>query len=204
MNTNRVRGALFKLLPGPSLSARRARKARQQIKTRLRELSSEVDKSCDLGCGARPRNPFEATALFGVDLAKVSLENVVRADLAVEPIPFRDEEFDAISAFDFIEHIPRVSIATGKTAFPFIDLMSEIYRVLRPGGYFYSVTPYFPAKEAFQDPTHVNYITEYTFAKYFSGRNLAAEYGFRGRFELDFQTRVHGHLHTLLRKTGSD
>jgi hypothetical protein len=58
--------------------------------------------------------------------------------------------------------------------------MSEIHRVLKPNGMFYAVTPVYPSNEAFQDPTHVNFITDRTH-EYFCGDE--GLYGFKGNFE---------------------
>ena len=98
---------------------------------------------------------------------------------------YPDNYFDSISAFDFIEHIPRIWIQSkNKTSFPFINLMNEVYRVLNKNGIFLAITPAYPSKQAFQDPTHVNFITERT-AKYFTGEKpLGKIYGFQGNFLL--------------------
>ncbi|MFC5576555.1 hypothetical protein ACFPOA_00835 [Lysobacter niabensis] len=78
--------------------------------------------------------------------------------------------FTSVSAFDFIEHIPRLlPTADGRdTTFPFINLMNEVRRVLDHGGRFHAVTPAFPYPHAFTDPTHVNFITHKTH-EYFCG-----------------------------------
>ena len=77
----------------------------------------------------------------------------------MQPIPYPDCSFDSISAFDFIEHVPRIlAINQESTKFPFVELMSEIWRVLKPNGMFYALTPAFPHGAAFHDPTHVNFI----------------------------------------------
>lgn len=66
----------------------------------------------------------------------------------------------------------------------FINLMSEIHRVLKPGGKLLSLTPAFPNVAAFTDPTHVNFITENTH-QYFVGANPSgAIYGFKGAFDV--------------------
>jgi len=150
----------------------------------------------DLCCGSKPRNPFAAESVFGVDIVNSRVENAVilRADLNHNKIPFGDSIFDYCTAYDFLEHIPRTQTVRSrltrkpKTDFPFIRVMNEIYRVLAPGGYFLHSTPAYPAKQAFQDPTHVNIITEDTFPAYFcthqSEGPWASMYGFTGAFTL--------------------
>ncbi len=142
----------------------------------------------DLGCGAVPRNPYGCDEAHGIDIelpAGIDARWFRRANLAVEPIPHPDSSFDSVSAFDFLEHVPRV-LATpdGRgTRLPFIELMNEVHRVLKPGGRFYAVTPAYPARQAFEDPTHVNIIARGTW-EYFCGTSPGAGiYGFRGAFE---------------------
>lgn len=147
----------------------------------------------DLGCGANPRNPFGAHELFGVDIREDLELGIKSANLSVEPIPFGDNEFDYCTAFDFLEHIPRVLPSGCGTRFVFIELMNEIYRVLKPGGLFFHRTPVFPSKYCFQDPTHVNIMTEDTMPVYFClPENAAANlgYGFNGQFELLSQSWI--------------
>jgi SAM-dependent methyltransferase len=152
-----------------------------------------ADRHLDLGCGTIPRNPYGRSALFGVDIRRLegtatatdsAAFEFAAANLSFEPIPFADAHFASVSAFDFIEHIPRVlnGTASNTTVFPFIRLMDEVWRVLAPGGLFYALTPCYPGPEAFADPTHVNVITERTH-EYFCGEQpLARMYGFDGRF----------------------
>jgi SAM-dependent methyltransferase len=143
----------------------------------------------DLGCGDMPRNPYIAPEIYGVDIRKYTDTVKVKfcvANLAIERIPFEDDFFSSVSAYDFIEHIPRVLYDQGRgiTFFPFVELMNEIHRVLIPKGRFYAVTPCFPAEEAFQDPTHVNYISANTY-RYFCGDSPEGRiYGFNGHFRL--------------------
>jgi SAM-dependent methyltransferase len=142
-------------------------------------------KHLDIGCGGSPRNPYGQEELFGID-NYVMNENIRRANLAIDKIPFDDNYFDSISAFDVLEHIPRQAVDYQKKEirFPFIELMQEIWRVSKPGGKFYAITPAYPAPEAFQDPTHVNYITVMTHSYFCEDSPHAARYGFTGRFEV--------------------
>jgi SAM-dependent methyltransferase len=109
-----------------------------------------------------------------------------QANLSIDPIPHPDSSFDSISAFDFLEHVPRVlNTVDGRgTRFPFVDLMNQIHRVLKPGGRLYALTPAFPRPEAFQDPTHVNFISEQTWRYFCGAEPMGRMYGFAGRFEM--------------------
>ena len=147
---------------------------------------NEITRPLDLGCGLKPKNPFKADEVYGVDI-RTDGQRVLVADLAIEPIPFEDNFFDYCSAFDFLEHVPRIVYATQRRIC-FVELMSEIYRVLKPGGRFLSFTPAFPAPAAFRDPTHVNIITTETFPLYFDTKSaLAKMYGFKGGFIIEKQ-----------------
>ena len=141
----------------------------------------------DIGCGAAPRNPFGATDLYGLDIREDLSDprfKIMGADLFNAPIPFEDHFFDSVSAYDFIEHVPRAWMRHGETVFPFVELMNEVWRVLRDRGVFYASTPAYPHPAAFQDPTHVNIITRETH-KYFTLPDLMGKmYGFAGAFEV--------------------
>lgn len=145
------------------------------------------DRHLDLGCGPVPRNPYGRQALCGVDIraagAGATHEHRV-ANVAMAPIPYPDDAFGSVSAYDFLEHVPRIfPDGRGGTRFPFIELMDEIWRVLAPGGRLYALTPAFPHPDAFVDPTHVNIITDQTHAYFCGERPKARMYGFQGRFE---------------------
>jgi SAM-dependent methyltransferase len=146
-----------------------------------------TSKTLDLGCGSNPRNPFGALETFGVDIRSGLGGGIKQADLATEAIPFSNDFFDFCTAFDVIEHIPRNSWKNGTCRLAFLEVLNEIHRVLKPGGLFLHSTPAFPSKEAFQDPTHVNIITEDTMPNYFCEPHSLAKhlgYGFNGSFEL--------------------
>ena len=156
--------------------------------------------SLDIGCGTKPSNPFRAQHVAGVDIRADAEKNIRYADLATEPIPFPDCCFDYVTAGDFIEHVPRV-IYTPARRFPFVQLMNEIWRVLKPEGIFLSRTPVYPFSPAFRDPTHVNIISHETFPMYFDDkRRLGAMYGFVGSFKILAQAVRPPYLLSLLQR----
>jgi SAM-dependent methyltransferase len=145
------------------------------------------DRHLDIGCGSAPRNPYARGQLCGVDIRPLPTKpdfDYRVANLVVDPIPFDDDWFGSVSAYDFVEHVPRIlATADGRdTFFPFIRLMNEIWRVLAPGGRFWALTPTYPHIEAFTDPTHVNIITDQTHTYFCGDEPLGRMYGFTGNF----------------------
>jgi len=68
-------------------------------------------KTLDLGCGRTPKNPFNAMELYGID-ADYGIDEASRifqCDLGMERLPFDDETFNYVTAFDLLEHIPRLA-----------------------------------------------------------------------------------------------
>jgi SAM-dependent methyltransferase len=163
-------------------------------------LGVPVTKSLDLGCGRNPKNLFNADMLYGIDIRDDLERRIKKADLVVEPIPFEDEYFDYVTAHDFIEHVPRL-LYCPERRYPFVELMNEIYRVLKPNGRFLSFTPAYPHSEAFRDPTHVNIITDQTYVAYFDEVNRWGQmYGFNGAFRILSQEWRGPHLLSILQK----
>jgi SAM-dependent methyltransferase len=162
-----------------------------------------MTRTLDLGCGDKPRNPFHADQLFGVDVRDNLAGNIRSADLVIEPIPFDDNSFDYLTAYDFIEHVPRV-VYVPQRRNAFVEVMNEVHRVLKPGGLFLSHTPAYPHGVAFRDPTHVNIITDETFPLYFDDQTRwASIYGFKGAFKV-LQHRWSGpHIVAVLQKVAA-
>ena len=168
----------------------------EQLTSIYIEKQDNNKKSLDIGCGLYPKNPFNAKYLYGVDLRDDLSHGIEikKANLIFENLPYETNQFDFVTAFDCIEHIPRIISHNGKPKNSFIDLMNEIYRVLKPNGIFFHKTPAFPSSLAFQDPTHLNFITENTFPNYFCLPNIEATvngYGFSGKFQLLDQKWFH-------------
>jgi SAM-dependent methyltransferase len=141
-----------------------------------------MSRHLDLGCGDKPRNPYGCDEVFGLDQSDCYSGAEVRAcQLGLEAFPYPSNHFDSVSAYDF----PRQSIdyVNNKIHFPFIEVMQEVWRVLKPEGKFFALTPAYPSKSAFQDPTHVNIITNGTHTYFCGPEPHASRYGFSGRFE---------------------
>ena len=171
-------------------------------------LRNKVGKSptrvLDLGSGEQPKNDFLASEVWSLDIIKSDSPHHVVCDAASGPLPLENSSFEMVTAYDFLEHIPRVALINGTTTFPFIELMNEIGRVLKPGGHFYSYTPVFPKKAAFQDPTHVNIMTKDTLQAYFCGNDpIARVYGFSGNFAVVTSGWKGSHHYCLMTKTGA-
>lgn len=153
----------------------------------MNTTSSPTTRHLDLGCGDKPRNPFLRDELHGIDIFprhEPGRYEIRKGNLALEPIPYPDGYFDSVSAYDFLEHVPRLLMSGDgqSTRFPFVELMNEIWRVLKPEGVLYAVTPLYPHPAVFQDPTHVNFLTLQSHTYFTRPMLLARMYGFVGDF----------------------
>lgn len=74
-------------------------------------------------------------------------------DLHDLPLPFEDNRWDCIFGSHVFEHICRER---------FIQLAGELQRILRPGGYLISVTPYCSSDDAIDNPFHLQTFSEIT------------------------------------------
>jgi SAM-dependent methyltransferase len=100
---------------------------------------SVLDLGCGVGYGANELS-INAKSVIGVDLWKSGLSycnkiygTVVQPTVASgTSIPFKDDSFDLVVSFQVIEHIRSDRV---------IDYLSEIRRVLLPGGTFLVATP---------------------------------------------------------------
>jgi GT2 family glycosyltransferase/predicted SAM-dependent methyltransferase len=145
----------------------------------------------NLGSGLQPKKGY------------VNIDNrkEVNPDLVcdvIEGLPYNDNSVDSVRAYDFLEHIP-----IGKT----IQVVTEIWRVLKPGGLFVSLTPDAESGQgAFQDPNHVSFWVENSW-KYFSDQYLRELYGTKANFKIKAIDRVEKdnrvyHLHVIAEKEG--
>lgn len=154
----------------------------------------------DLGCG------FRKEGNIGIDLTTQGTQADLCCRLGFEPIPLDEQVADTVSCRDFLEHIPKgyFSEQTGQMRYPIIELMNEIWRVLKPGGTFSSLTPCYPAVEVFRDPTHLSVWTLESM-DYFCGKYPVAKvYGVECNFVLEENRLDRFYLRAVLRKPASE
>jgi ubiquinone/menaquinone biosynthesis C-methylase UbiE len=99
----------------------------------------EAEHALDLGCGdGRLTSSLRATAVTAADPSQVALRRAAArlpgAEIASvvpdEPLPFVDGEFELVLCAETIEHVRDVQL-----------FLSEVRRVLRPGGGLALTTP---------------------------------------------------------------
>ncbi|MBL9006053.1 MAG: class I SAM-dependent methyltransferase [Myxococcales bacterium] len=102
------------------------------------DLKNELHRgprALELGCGTLPRLPVSGG--YFADLSRAALKRLQdhggHSVRAAGPLPFCDGAFQVVCAFEVLEHIPD-DAAT----------ISEIARVLRPGGAFFLSVPVDP------------------------------------------------------------
>jgi len=105
-------------------------------------------------------------------------------------IPFRDETVDAIYSSHFIEHLVDDDV---------IILMGEMYRVLKPGGTAYIVTPYAFSHAAAQDPTHKSQWVPEKFL-YFTPHFFVLQNPFEQRFQVRSWAQTREEVTVVLEK----
>ena len=156
-------------------------------------MDSNKTKLLDLGCGQEiTKIKRKVDEYYGVDIIESDNPNIKKCDLFVEKIPFDDNTFDYVTAFDFLEHVPRVVYYKDKLHHPFIHVMNEVYRILKKDGILIIHSPVLNENFYFyMDPTHVNPISDFLFRTYFvtigeknPNTPWAKSYGFNGNFEL--------------------
>ena len=108
-----------------------------------------------IGCGSRrdkiisPNGALEWSELITLDCVTTHNPDVVW-DLNTRPLPFEDNHFDGIHAYEVLEHLGN---GPGDHVSWFAE-WSEWYRLLKPGGYFCGTTPAPTSRWVWGDPSH--------------------------------------------------
>lgn len=118
-----------------------------------------LDIGCGIGESVRQGRLIGINA-FGID---ISIPTLKKADKSVKSfcviadaqrLPFRNEVFDVISAFDLLEHLPNPEFC-----------INDVYRILKKSGCLIFTTP---SKVGLSlDPTHVNEKDPYEWQRIF-------------------------------------
>jgi len=79
-------------------------------------------------------------------------------DLEVLPLPFEDDTFDEIHAYEVLEHTGK----QGDWKF-FFDQWSDFWRILKPNGFFCGTSPMMNSVWAWGDPGHTRIVSRESF-----------------------------------------
>ena len=120
----------------------------------------------DLCCGSRKPEGY-----IGVDT--IPFKGVDKVYDLNEGIPFPDNTFDEVRAFDAIEHI-----RDGRM------IMREVWRVLEPNGIINILVPSIDGRGAFQDLTHESYWNQNSFPYWVNSQDWMDYYRGIHLFEL--------------------
>lgn len=115
------------------------------------KINSESRIELELGCGSRKRNK----AAIGIDMLDYPDVDIV-GDIYDVLALFQNQSIDIVYAYHFIEHVESIG-----------NLMSELFRILKPNGLIDFVAPHFSNPYFYSDPTHRSFFGLYTFC-YFS------------------------------------
>lgn len=114
-----------------------------------------------IGCGSRIKKDlfFDNAEFENVTRLDINADHNpdVVCDLTIHPLPFNDNEFDEIHAYEVLEHLAY----QGDYKFFFAEF-SEYARILKPGGLFFATVPALDSVWAFADPSHKRIICEET------------------------------------------
>jgi SAM-dependent methyltransferase len=101
-----------------------------------------------------PQGPTEWANLVTVDHNEDTHPDVLW-DLERLPLPFQDNVFDEVHAYEILEHTGQ----QGDFRF-FFQQFSDLWRILKPNGYLMATVPMWDSPWAWGDPSHKRVITD--------------------------------------------
>lgn len=139
----------------------------------------------DMGCGKKKR---EGT--IGVDFSSRHDADVIH-DLDVFPYPFENKSVDCVYLDNCLEHLSSP-----------LQVMEELYRILKAGGEVVIMVPYFRSRWAYNDPTHKSFYTINSFAYYDKRHIICKRYDYSdARFRVVDLKFNFGHPDGFLKNT---
>lgn len=144
-----------------------------------------------IGCGSArnkrvfPRGRVAWEHLVTLDINADHKPDVV-CDIEQLPLPFADESFDEIHAYEVLEHVGR----QGDYRF-FFAQFSDFWRMLRPDGYLCGSVPLPTSRWAWGDPSHTRVVQRESFvfldqSEYVRQVGRTAMSDFRYLYKADF------------------
>lgn len=146
-----------------------------------------------IGCGSNPDKQL-ALPEKGNEWADVvrldmdpNCDPDVLWDLEHMPLPFEDNTFEEIHAYEVLEHIGKQG--DWKT---FFAQFTEFHRILKPGGRIFATVPAWDSAWAWGDPGHTRVINEGTLSflqqsVYENDIGKTAMTDYRGVYKVDFE-----------------
>ncbi len=95
------------------------------------------------------------------------------------PLPFEANTFDVVMGTHVFEHIHN-----------FVDLARDLHRIVRPGGYLISVTPYISSTDALDNPFHLRAFSEFTWGYFEEALYRSDGHAGFGDFGIDFTWHI--------------
>ena len=103
----------------------------------------------------------------------------VRWNLEHTPLPFSTNSFDVVLGTHVFEHIRY-----------FVPLVRDLHRIVKPGGYLISVTPYISSDDALDNPFHVRAFSEFTWGYFNQQLYATPDHAGYGDFGIDFTWNI--------------
>jgi len=149
------------------------------------DLAKKSQLWLDVGCGGN-KQPH----CIGMDKRKLDGVDYVH-DCERIPWPFKDEQFTNVIMSHLMEHLKPWLV---------IDIVNEVWRILKPDGTFMIAMPYAGSFGFYQDPTHVKAWNEAT-CRYFDPNFSLYQIYQPSPWKIDINTwHSDGNLEVVLRK----
>ena len=143
---------------------------------KIKQADPQGPLRVDLACGQRLEEGW-----VGVDIAPLPGVQIVH-NLEEHPWPIASDSVDEVRCSHFVEHVHDL-----------IGFMNDLHRIMKPGAQANIVTPYYTSVRAFQDPTHVRFISEHSYL-YFNQEwlrnNGLDHYGITADFDFGYGYQI--------------